>query len=69
MTCYEAELAAVSEGICPEHRVTLGADGWCGQCGGGHGAWWSIDHDPGPDLAWLGAPVVVTRYPEQRGGP
>ena len=55
MTAYEMQLAAVSEGMCPEHQVTLGADGWCGRCG--HcGAWWSIErHADGLH--------VVTRYP------
>lgn len=58
MDGYEAQLAAVSEGMCPEHLTALGADGWCGRCGHG-GAWWSIDRKMTPGVA-----TVVTRYPD-----
>lgn len=54
---YETALAAVGDGFCPEHKVPLEADGWCGTCR----VWWSIGHEPDPEI---GGPVVTASYPD-----
>ena len=45
-----ADLAALSEGMCPEHGTPLRVTGWCVTCG----YWWEGD---------FGGCVVTTRYP------
>jgi hypothetical protein len=49
-------LAAIREGICPEHKTPLDPHprgGWCWRCGRDCGAWWTIGDDDN----------VVTTYP------
>lgn len=49
-------LAAIREGICPEHKGALDPHprgGWCWRCGRDCGAWWTIRDDDN----------VVTTYP------
>lgn len=41
LECYRQAAAAVGEGFCPGHEAALGADGWCGPCGGR----WFLDGD------------------------
>jgi hypothetical protein len=46
---YEHELAAVSEGICPQHLIRLAPDGWCTACG----AWWYLKPGAIVGKRWL----------------
>jgi hypothetical protein len=54
----EGDLAALSEGACPEHGTPLRVTGWCPACQ----AWWSADF---PERTVItDYPGPVTRPPE-----
>ena len=51
-------LAALSEGMCPEHSTPLRDTGWCVQCQG----WWSADFPE--QTATIRYPFPGDREPE-----
>ena len=58
---YRHNLAAVSEGTCPVHRIALRETGWCTACG----YWWSVRHEPDAEI---GGPLVVETFPFPQAG-